>query len=132
MRHPNDHQRRVVGLHPWGKEPPSRRERAHVRADGQPKTVYRSKAVAEFVADDMALRGTRPEPYVCPICRQWHLGRWRSPVRLRRPIPPEFYDELGDRAAGCLFAENVGSEKSRLKHLRRVGAAAAKRAKVAA
>ena len=54
-------------------------QREHWRADGAPKTAYAS-------ADDANRSGLRAlledgvqlEPYVCGICRQWHVGNRRD------------------------------------------------------
>lgn len=117
----------ILGLKPYKHESPRRRLRAHLTADGAPKRAYRSKEVAEFVADDIATRGPRPDPYLCPDCRQWHLGRWRGSVRKRQPVPEEFYVELGGRVAGCIRAENVGSSDNRLRQLAKRGTSAARK-----
>jgi hypothetical protein len=48
---------------------------AHWRADGQPKSAYRSQGEALSVADERrAESGVDLNVYRCEICRSWHLG----------------------------------------------------------
>jgi hypothetical protein len=48
---------------------------AHWRADGQPKSAYRSQGEALGVADERRSEsGVDLNVYQCDICRSWHLG----------------------------------------------------------
>jgi len=56
-----------------------RGRREHWRADGAPKTVYRSADDANRYGLQALLEdGVQLEPYVCGICGQWHLGNRRG------------------------------------------------------
>jgi len=66
-----------------GRKPPPRRRpsdgggggREHWRADGHPKTSYRSADDANRYALQALLEdGVQLDPYVCGICGGWHLG----------------------------------------------------------
>jgi hypothetical protein len=47
----------------------------HWRADGQPKSTYRSQGEAFGVADERrAESGVELSVYQCQICGGWHLG----------------------------------------------------------
>jgi hypothetical protein len=47
----------------------------HWRADGQPKSAYRSQGEALGVADERRHEsGVDLNVYQCEICRSWHLG----------------------------------------------------------
>jgi hypothetical protein len=47
----------------------------HWRADGQPKSAYRSQGEALGVADERRFdSGVDLNVYQCEICRSWHLG----------------------------------------------------------
>jgi hypothetical protein len=53
--------------------------REHWRADGAPKTAYRSADEANGYALQALLEnGVQLEPYVCTICGQWHVGSSRA------------------------------------------------------
>ena len=48
---------------------------AHWRADGAPKTAYRSQAEALSVADERRQdSGAELNVYQCGFCHAWHMG----------------------------------------------------------
>jgi hypothetical protein len=54
---------------------PAARLGAHWRADGAPKTAYRSQGEALSVADERRQdSGIELNVYVCDYCSAWHLG----------------------------------------------------------
>jgi len=54
-------------------------QREHWRADGAPKTAYASVDDANRYGLQALLEdGVQLEPYVCGICRQWHVGNRRN------------------------------------------------------
>ena len=54
--------------------------RSHWRADGAPKTTYRSEAEAHFVADERRQdSGVELVAYRCGFCSAWHLGNREEP-----------------------------------------------------
>jgi hypothetical protein len=67
---------------------PSRRDRAdsrgpslgaHWRADGTPKTAYRSERDAWSMADERrAETGVELAVYRCDFCSAWHMGNARG------------------------------------------------------
>ena len=49
----------------------------HWRADGQPKSAYRSQGEALSVADERRSEsGVDLDAYRCEICGSWHLGSY--------------------------------------------------------
>jgi hypothetical protein len=53
--------------------------REHWRADGAPKSQYRSADEANRYAFQVRLEhGIDLDPYTCSICGQWHLGNRRE------------------------------------------------------
>jgi hypothetical protein len=49
--------------------------RSHWRADGAPKTAYRSQSDALSVADERRMdSGVVLNVYRCEFCRAWHVG----------------------------------------------------------
>jgi hypothetical protein len=49
----------------------------HWRADGQPKSAYRSQGEALSVADERRSEsGVDLNAYQCEICGSWHLGSY--------------------------------------------------------
>jgi hypothetical protein len=69
-----------------GRKPPRRGTpdagggvREHWRADGQPKSSYRSSDDANRHALQVLLEdGVHLDPYVCGFCGAWHLGNRRD------------------------------------------------------
>jgi len=54
-------------------------QREHWRADGAPKTAYRSADDANRYGLQALLEdGVQLEPYVCGICHKWHVGNRRG------------------------------------------------------
>jgi hypothetical protein len=52
---------------------------AHWRADGRPKTAYRSEQDAWAMADQLRQdSGTELTVYRCDFCPSWHLGSSRG------------------------------------------------------
>jgi len=48
---------------------------AHWRADGAPKTGYRSQGEAQAAADDRRHEsGADLDVYRCDFCQSWHMG----------------------------------------------------------
>ena len=65
---------------PSGRQPVSRG--MHWRADGQPKSAYRSQGEALSVADERRSEsGVDLDAYRCEICGSWHLGSYRRSER---------------------------------------------------
>ena len=53
--------------------------REHQRADGSPKTRFRSADEANRAGLQALLeRGVQVDPYVCGVCGAWHLGSTRD------------------------------------------------------
>ena len=53
--------------------------REHLRADGQPKSSYRTADDANRHALQVLLEhGVQLVPYVCGICGAWHVGNARD------------------------------------------------------
>jgi len=56
-------------------EAPRRTRLSHWRADGEPKTRYRSEADANRACLSARLEhGVDLHPYLCEFCGGWHLG----------------------------------------------------------
>jgi hypothetical protein len=69
-----NHLRRTGARHELDDRP--RNLGAHWRADGAPKTAYRSQQEALSMADERRDdTGVDLNAYRCDVCRSWHLGR---------------------------------------------------------
>jgi hypothetical protein len=63
------------GKRVWPTGPPPQSHRSHWRADGAPKTAYRSQRDALSAADERRQEsGVDLNVYRCEICSAWHLG----------------------------------------------------------
>jgi hypothetical protein len=64
---------------PRNNDAPSGGGREHLRADGRPKTSYRTADDANRHALQVRLeQGVQLAPYVCGICGAWHVGNSRD------------------------------------------------------
>lgn len=86
--------RKVIGWD-WTLLPPlpkvrSRSARLHgcLNENGNPKVRWPNAASAAWYRTNLPRLSIKPcEPYECPTCAGWHLGRPRRPPRPWRPPP---------------------------------------------
>lgn len=71
--------RKVFG-HDWELLPPLPKCRDRLNGclneNGRPKIRWPNAATASWYRQNLAIRSIKPcEPYTCPTCGHWHLGR---------------------------------------------------------